>query len=549
MTVSTHIYTATVGALPLNIKGGSITLDASAAIHVTADITITRPDAETYDALFPLQSPVPRVVIEVDATLPSSTQARTFDLHVRSRVPDEETGDVVLSLASDEGLLLDYALLGTDNAPLDEAPTAQALANYVLEQVIGTGTEVDAGDPDADIFPIFDLENLQPNPGGELLEGGWTPAVNCTVFSPLGGAYRGARCIGVSSVAAGDIALYPVPLDKRQRATPGKKYVFRFAFKSSYGLGGGRSVWCALRFFDSQGNFAAPDVVGAAEVPVTTDWMTIEDGTGGPWVAGVAPWNAESVMPIVFISGSTAGGQNYFIDDAGLYEMPIEAITELAYFDGAFTDTSTYEYEWSNDAYLSTSRRLSLTPRDPDSLVWKVGDSAMEFVRPVLQSAGLRLVCDEERNWSLRDASYVESGALAIEYAVNMTAGSESTSRDDGSWADAVSVVWEWVDENRQNRRMVDGAWLSPDFTLTRVIRKEGQPFPGYGFADYVLARIQGFGRRFGGASVADWTAKTDMPVTLTGSDGVAREALTQRVTFNLDDDTMVVTTRDYELP
>jgi hypothetical protein len=64
----------------------------------------------------------------------------------------------------------------------------------------------------------------------------------------------------------------------------------------------------------------------------------------------------------------------------------------VRYFDGATTDTSMYRYDCTGDVYNSTSTRTPLVDRGPDALIWTAGQTAWNFLTPILQAVGWRLV-------------------------------------------------------------------------------------------------------------------------------------------------------------
>src|SRR5690606_13433959 len=93
-----------------------------------------------------------------------------------------------------------------------------------------------------------------------------------------------------------------------------------------------------------------------------------------------------------------------------------------AYFDGDSIDEY-YFYEWFAAANASPSKRTPKNPRDPRVLVWPLGKSGLDYLMPLTQLGGLRLVCDEQRRWTLRDADYLAPGAQEFATAVNLIDG------------------------------------------------------------------------------------------------------------------------------
>ncbi len=93
----------------------------------------------------------------------------------------------------------------------------------------------------------------------------------------------------------------------------------------------------------------------------------------------------------------------------------------VPYFDGATAAGSGYTYEWQDAAHASASSRLPVTERAPELFEWRAGVSAIDFLAPLVQANGFRLVCDEQRRWTLRGVNYIAPGsAVALRYGVNI---------------------------------------------------------------------------------------------------------------------------------
>src|SRR5690606_21162039 len=161
-------------------------------------------------------------------------------------------------------------------------------------------------------------------------------------------------------------------------------------------------------------------------------------------VRAVAPVGAAKAATFFRVNGSTAAGQIGYIDDAMFYE----GTREIPFFYGGSPDDDDYEYDWTKDPNASHSVRTPRVERDPESLVWRAGVSAMEFLQPILKTVGYRLVCDERRRWTLRSEEYRAEGAQTWRYGVNITAADESLSRDDETWFDAAVYIYTWTDRD-----------------------------------------------------------------------------------------------------
>lgn len=93
-----------------------------------------------------------------------ASSIRTFDMGIRGRERDERTGDLVITVASDEALLQDYRLVASGPLTLT-FPTVRPMVEYVLSLIgahLGTEDSVDA-----------------PVPAGSAV---WTPGTDAWSF-------------------------------------------------------------------------------------------------------------------------------------------------------------------------------------------------------------------------------------------------------------------------------------------------------------------------------------------------------------------------------
>ncbi len=147
MTVSTHTYTATLSGAPpvsLGIKGGRVFLDASKYPHVSATIEVAIPDPALLLQLDPRAGR--RVTVHAQATFPTFSQDRIFDLGIRRMQPSRANGDATLTLASDEALLGDYAPPRPGRRRARYEASLRGVCNYVLGKI---GAHLEAGTEDA----------------------------------------------------------------------------------------------------------------------------------------------------------------------------------------------------------------------------------------------------------------------------------------------------------------------------------------------------------------------------------------------------------------
>ncbi len=530
MTASTHVYEAHVTGdpdMPLSVKGGRITLDAGRAPHIEADLRIAAPDAATLAALDPRNTP--RVTLTVDATFPSYEHTRTFDLGVRDLTAREESADLDLSLASDEALLSDYAPLTDDLSPRVHQASLRAIVDYVLGEAIpGAALEADPSH-DADMTAYWPATNIIPNPsvvgslGTYYVTRDGTSAVDYS--TAVGGALGTASCVrwtasgtGISQVSA-----------RQHSAKDGTTYTFSAYVRSP----NSRSMRFRLFWRDSENELirqvASPATVAA------NNWDTRISFTA------TAPQGTSRVGVVIERVSGTNGEFLY----ADMLSM-IEGDWLQPYFDGSTTPAG-YTTEWGDVGHQSPSTRTPIIDRDPEALTWRAGQAAIDFLLPLAQSAGLRLVCDEERRWTLRDENYTAPGALSIRYGVNMTAGGATISRDAGLWFDGRITRYTWR-RNGETYTKSDSYALTTSPTRVTMLELD-TPYPGPGRSEYAVRRAQGRGREINASAVADWRAHAEMPLAVTLSNSPLQTGLVQSIAFDLDNDEMTVTGRTTDTP
>jgi hypothetical protein len=183
---------------------------------------------------------------------------------------------------------------------------------------------------------------------------------------------------------------------------------------------------------------------------------------------------------------------------------------------------------------------------DGDVRLWKAGVSALEYLQPIVQASGLRLVCDEARLWTLRDEEWTAPGMLHARYGVNLMAGEDTIDRDSGVWFDAAIARYSWTDGGGVQLEQYDSYAATTPHTRSRTFDFDS-PYPGPGFAEYAVRRAQGRGREVTFTLDSDWTAQAEQTTFLALDEMPLQVGATQSITFNLDDDTMTGTTRTVE--
>lgn len=543
MTVSTHTYTAVLTGSPdrvLSVKGGRLVLDAGQAPHVQGQLRVSVPIATTLALLDPRLSARIRVTATSDL---AGSVSRTFNLGLRSRAVLHRNGEVTLPLAGDEALLEDYAPLADDTGAFASQASLRAVCNYVLGKVLPGTTLAASPATDVDITTYSDSTNLFTDPAYTGSAGGGYSGTGATLSADTtfpGGGRRGAYLnapTGIDSYLS--IANAPGAMSFGMQA--GRTYTLAASGSVRSAVGGSVSPRARrLVVFYRSGTGPYTEV---ASDPVPT---TVMSGTNGTRVAVrfTLPVGTTEVFIRAYL-GHTAGSITW-----GLFRLSeaSDDVTDTAYYDGATAATAGYTYTWTGTANASTTARKALISRPPAGLLWKAGQNALQFIMPIVQAAGLRLVCDEQRTWTLRDENYSAPDALAIRHGVNLIDATDTIDRAAGLWFDAQVTRYTWTDAAGMQQVRTDAYALNTPYTRLNTVDIPSA-YPGPGRSQYAVRRAQGRGREVSAVAVADWRARAEQPITIVLEGAPTQIGQTTSVTFDLDRDEMTVTTRTTDTP
>lgn len=533
--VSRHEYTALLidPEIPLPLSEaspGSVSLDASRVPYVEASVTIAVEDPELLELLDPRDNR--RISLTATSTGGLIEETRTFNLGLRRSRPNRGESTVTLDLASDEALLADYAPLNIDYTPRLLSSSLRQVTNYVLGKI---GASLEPGTLDADVTPYWSVTNLLLNPGAEASTANWSPAGNCSLF--LASAPRsGANSCGFTSSAAGALALSPMLLSGKLSVSAGRDYVFSGWGRRYTNLPSGQ-LNAVIRWVDANGNSPWADVV-STNIPLnTTNFMRAT-------VLGRAPVGAVAAFPFFHVTGATAAGQIGYIDDAMFHE----GVEPVLSFDGSTPAGGGYNYAWAQDTNASTSTRTPVVERALEMLYWRAGTSGMQFLEPLLKAAGFRLVCNELREWTLRDADYRAEGNQVYRHAANIEQASEELSRDSGMWFDGAVYTYTWMDNAGIEQIRTDSYAIGAN--PTRVTRVDlDTPFPGPGRAQHIVERAQTRGRTITVTAIPTWREQTDQTLSVLLEGTPVQTGTAGSLIYNLSTDTITVTTRTADTP
>lgn len=453
-------------------------------------------------------------------------------VYISSVVPDTETpGALAWAILTASGIAPATA---TQMRLIIRQSSAGAVGNYIqgtnIQLAAGAYAPIVVTGPDADITPYWEATNLFTNPTVANTAAGYSAGTNTSsaTWDNTDG-FIGGTSIRWVSAAAGDswLAARTFPV------TAGQVYVMQTNVKAT----AGRNLRMVARFRDPDGNLIKDSV--SSTTAATGSW------TAQLYNVVTVP-KGSATMAISVVQTATAGAQPALADGFLLVEVPENDtlwLNSLSYFDGSNPGTG-YTSAWDDGAHASSSTRFPIFTREPDSLFWEPGQKGWDFIDPLVQSVGLRLVCNELRQWSLRPADYLLPGTLpSMTYGQNLVDSSDSISRDDEEWYDSAVVQWRWSRRGIEKSINETYASVTP-WTKTVTIERD-TPYPGPGLAQYAVQRAQGRGRQASATTVAQWSAATEMLIDVQlEQDAFAVHCKVQQVTFDLDRNEMTATMR-----
>ncbi len=531
MTVYTPNYSVVLLGSP-NVSlspqpGGSIILDDSVASHVQAQINVPASDQSVLDALDPRVRPRVRI----------TANGRVFNLALRERPVQVRPGVASLTLSSDEALLEDYAPLSDDVTPRMHEGSLRAVVAYILSKAAPGATL--APGPDADVTAYWKVINLIKNPVAHSGVEGWHNAngnSGIPTRSANGGPFNEPHFI-LTATASGDIGGYytgtdnPVTKPSSAPARQGEPYTFSVYMRAS---AAGKQARVVIRFADGTSFFD----VGTSNAAISnTGWLRFS-------VTAKVPPGFTGIAAYVVGVGFAAGEQLYWA--AAMLYAGAEVVS--AFVPGYTPNDANYTYTWEAGPHDSASTRTPTVERLPETLTHRAGVSGLDFLAPLVQAAGFRLVCNESRVFSLRNADYIASGSVSIRQGVNLIDGSHVISRSSRLWFDAQVTRYRWTDSfGIQQERADSFALITPPTLVNEV--SINAPYPGPGRSEYAVRRAQGRGREVTARSAADWTAQAEQAVTIVMENTPIQIGKSSRVDFDLDRNEMTISTRTTDTP
>lgn len=516
----------------------SLTFDEGNSPWMTATAVVVRPA----DATLALLEPVAKSIVVVTFTVAGVPLVLNFQVIDWGFSPDEDR--VALALASSEYTLLTYAPLADTNYSVTEQGSLRGLCQKVLTKALGKTTTVTvASGADVAIPTTRDVTNYVPGGNFETATGLWT-GTGATVSLVTGWKQFGSYSLKITpnSSSTQSWASVVVPVAAGGTYTL-SAYVRVQAVQTGTPQSSARTFQAVATFQD--GTAVSNQIIGRSDQAANTGFTTTRVS-----MTFTVPQNATSVSVRLVNGASNFADNSIYVDGVLLVEGNGKDTngTVMDYFDGDVTDTALYQYNWTGDAGLSTSTRTALGANE-DSLLWVVGQTADDFLRPVVESSGFRLFQDEKGQWLLANADYAVAGDVGMRYGANLYEGSESTSVQaedvDGFPlnADSVIVKYSWTDYRGIERTAIDVA-APTGSNRPYVLEKADTPFPGKGQAAYLLKRLQARTRLIDTTGRPDWSARPGMGATVVLPNRPLATGYVEAVTFDYAARTMTLSTK-----
>lgn len=501
----------------LNATGIVVSQDEGTAPFTTARVSVSNPSALQFAMMKPGAGYLVSVLM-YPSTSPEKT-ATLLKITDRNRTSE---GNVELQLASAELDLMAFTPSSVDRSNWFRQNSVTSIMNYVFGRVFGaTGWArymySDAysfgEDVGAPAYPTFSAQtNLLPDGGFEYGTAGYT-GVNATVSRSSTSPHSGTYVMGI----AGSNGSGTPRAELVANLQPGKKYTMSGWFRMSAPMPtSGVSADARKITVAASINGVQYTLFRSAQFNNTTTWTQFRFTFTMPPLA-----DAGSVI-LRFVHGPTSSQSTVtsYWDDLLLLEgdgLDTDGVTPVPFFNGDTTDgTAGYNYDWQGDAGGSASTRTPIINRDPEALTWSPGQSAWDFLQPILQASGIRLWSP---GYDVRSAVIARIHYATNAFGLNLTApraldtynlfelnqvDSWSAEFSDGTpmYADQVIIHYAWTD----NLGVAQEAYDVYPATGKKpyYLDKTDTPFPGIGRAQGIYNRISARATVFQGTTWFD---------------------------------------------
>lgn len=544
-----HVPAVLDDTVELPISQGKVTLDENYSPYVVASFSVPLESEELLEQIDPRATQR----VTVTASEGVSGLSRTYNLGVRSRTVNHDDQTIDIEAASDEILLHERRNVSTtvDNTPRTYETSLRGICSWALGKI---GATLAPGTNDANLTAYWDATNLIPDPR-------LTGTASMTTAANASGVWDTTFPGPINGVAHQGLHLsLPSNVDAYANIGPtsgmafgmqeGKTYVFS-ATGSVRGVIGGVGPSEADAAYGTVMNRQRALVVHASGVGFSPPYKVWHS----PQVSNVAQTGASAGFRVsvkftvpkgtlhVFLrayhggsSGSISWSQFQLVE-AG----PGTTADDNKYFFGSKPAETGYTYKWRELPDYSASERVAVVERLPSLLAWRPGQSLFDFLQPLINASGLRLFCDESRVWRLVDpADYEVPGYVVAQAKHNAVKGTDTITRNDDTWADAVVVIYTWTSDG-ETQTAYDVAGNPNGKAIVRELDRE---YPGPGAAQYILDSFTGRGRTQNVTALGQYGATPGQDVTINLPGTLTQTGKVRAITFDLHSGLMDIETR-----
>lgn len=179
---------------------------------------------------------------------------------------------------------------------------------------------------------------------------------------------------------------------------------------------------------------------------------------------------------------------------------------------------------------------------DATAAIWQPGQTAWDYIQPLVKNVGLRLYCDENRMWHLDNDTTVNAGLIELFSVGTIKTLTDNIDRNTDEWFDAVVIKYTYVNPAGATIVAYDTA-NEPNFKKVKFI-EYNSAYTGPGAAQRILDRALTRGRQQSVTAVSNYavTPTTACAVYMTGYPTLNNYV--QSVTWNFPGDEMNIKTR-----
>jgi hypothetical protein len=174
--------------------------------------------------------------------------------------------------------------------------------------------------------------------------------------------------------------------------------------------------------------------------------------------------------------------------------------------------------------------------------IWPPGQTAWDYLQPLIKNVGLRLYCDEQRMWHLNTDTTILDGLVELFSVGTIKTTSEVIDRNAGEWFDAVVIKYTYVNDLGATVTAYDTANVEK-FKKVKLIEYQSA-YPGPGAAQRILNRAIARGRQQDVNAVSNYAVSPTTACTIYITGYPTLNNYIQAVTWNFPSDEMTIKTR-----